>query len=67
MTVLQHLQRIPNPEIRQRAINNHWKEYGGEACPSLQDALFRAFLWHKSPEKYDYWKQVHAQLKNTVK
>jgi hypothetical protein len=54
-TVEQHLQEIPDPEIRAAALKNLWKEYGTEWAVSLPAALGRAFLWTRSAEGYKYW------------
>lgn len=59
-TVKQYLEQLPEP-ARSRALENLFHEYADEWSTSLPAALKRAFLWHRSPEKYEYWKQVHKE------
>lgn len=62
LTVREYLQLIPDPDARERALKNCYKEIAGEWSVSLPKALYRAFLWHKSPEGFAYWNQVHDSL-----
>lgn len=59
-TVEQYLQEIPGSgDARERAIKNCDSEKKDEWSTSLPAALKRAFLWHKTPEGYDYWQTVY--------
>ena len=60
-TILQHLQDLPEP-YRSQALKNMWWEDKDNRYPTLEKALSNAFKWSKSPQKYKYWHNIHAQL-----
>lgn len=64
MTVLHHLQLITDDDIRRRALKNLFNERSGDRANSIEHAIFVAFLWHMTPEKFTYWKVVHHNFKN---
>lgn len=55
------LQDLPEP-ARSQALHNMWWEDADTLQESLADALRQAFNWSKSPEKYIYWHNIHAEL-----
>lgn len=58
-TVKQFLEKIPDEKVRNRALKNLYKERELDQCVSISHAIFTAFLWHRSPELYSYWKAIH--------
>jgi hypothetical protein len=64
-TVKQYLQEIPDPVIRDQALQYCYQEYAGERCTDLPAAVARAFLWFQTPEKFKYWYQVYKDLGGT--
>jgi hypothetical protein len=62
LRIKEYLQLIPEPATREKALKNLYGDYGNEWALSLPKALYRAFLWHRSPEGFDYWQQVHKTL-----
>lgn len=63
MTVKKYLEEITDPDVKKRALKNLHIERRDDIANSLEHALFTAFLWHKTPEKFDYWKAVHHNVK----
>lgn len=61
-TVREYLAEIPDPVIREQALKNLYKEYGQEWSTDIPAALSRAFWWHRSPQGYKYWHNIHAQM-----
>lgn len=60
-TVREHLQDLPEP-ARSQALANMWWEDAENRYNTLQEALYQAFKWSKSPERYKYWHNIHAEL-----
>ena len=63
-TILEWLEELPEP-YRSQAIKNYDGEFKDAA--TLSDALAYAFSWYASPEKKDYWKDLHTKLKSEGK
>ncbi len=63
-TIKQYLQELPDCRTKERALQNMWNDYAGEWSPGLAAAIKRAFLWHRTPEGYEYWKAVHQAIEN---
>jgi len=62
-TVKNWLEQIPQKDIRTRALKNLQVERTNDIAKSLEHAVFVAFLWHRTPEKYNYWAAVHHNIK----
>ena len=62
-TIEQWLQDLPEP-ARSQALKNMWWEDKDSRYCSLDLALAQAFNWSTSPEKCQYWKDIHNSLKN---
>lgn len=58
-TVKSFLEQIPDKQVRERALKNLQTERAGDMANSLEHAIFVAFLWHRTPETFDYWKAIH--------
>jgi hypothetical protein len=69
-TVIQHLQ-ILEPDIKKRAIANIIKQRDAKhlvrKIDSASGAINTFMEWRTTPEGYDYWKKVHAKLKEDGK
>ncbi len=67
-TIEQYLQELPNTDgVRDKALKNMYKEYAGEWSTSLLAALERAFLFHQSPEGFQYWRDICDDIKSVDK
>lgn len=63
INVKQYLQTIQDKDVQRRALKNLQIERAGDTAKSLEHAIFTAFLWHKTPERFDYWKAIHHNVK----
>jgi hypothetical protein len=61
MTVKEYLETLPEPE-RSRALRNMDFEKQNDQATGLEHAVWWAFKWHRSPEGYKYWHQIHAGI-----
>lgn len=59
-TILQWLEEIPHPEIRERAMRNFDSDYSDDPSPMRDwtDAVVEAFDWDASPEGGEFWERV---------
>lgn len=62
MTLLNHLESLPEP-YRTKALNNARNFEGWENRKDRHEvtrfaALASAFIWHHSPEGFNYWWRV---------
>ena len=60
-TIEEHLSDLPEP-YRTQALKNMWWERKGDQFETQQKSLALAFIWHKSPEGYKYWHNLHAPM-----
>jgi hypothetical protein len=61
MTVKEALGQLKEP-YRSLALKNMNKGIDNHKANSIESALYMAFSWEKSPEKYQYWSEVHDRL-----
>lgn len=61
MTIEQWLQELPEP-VRSQALANMWWERAKDECDTLPNALHNAFLWFRSPERFDYWQSIYNAI-----
>lgn len=59
------LNKIPNEEIKQKALKN-WKKQGKRSilCYNMYSALICAFRFINTPEGHDYWWDIYMKLSN---
>jgi hypothetical protein len=59
----QNIQDIPDKNIRHNALHNmyiHMRIFNSmERIALYEDTLYSAFLWDKTEECWDYWKQIN--------
>lgn len=58
-TIEAWLQELPEP-YRSQALTNMWWEDKNNMYLHLHQALFAAFNWSRSPEKYIFWHDVYV-------
>lgn len=62
--VKQYLQEIPDDNIRTKALKNLQVERANDRANGLAHAIFTAFLWHRTPEKFAYWSAIHHNIRH---
>lgn len=56
-TIREWADELP-PDVREKFLANLDDKYGTFAATTLTNAILGAFLWFKTPEGNDYWKNV---------
>ena len=60
-TIAGWLCTLPEP-YRTQALENMDEDGKDFEADSVADALHRAFWWHRSPQGYNYWNDLHETL-----
>lgn len=68
-SILQWLEEIPHPEIRERAIKNYHAEKDEQFLSkrrergygSFADAIDWSFYWDTTPEGHNFWSDVYGR------
>lgn len=60
-TIREWLEELPEP-YRSQAFRNTPCINTDLYAPSLKYAIVRAFVWHKSPEGFEYWEKLDDTL-----
>ncbi len=61
-TVKQYLEELQDQEHREKALKNLDFEKRNDTANSLEHSLSVAFRWHRTPEGYKFWHNIHAAL-----
>lgn len=68
MTLLEHLQELPEPYRDLAIATCHANGCGGyPAKGQLYESLQAAFIWDNTPEGFDYWNGLCKELKGEGK
>lgn len=63
--IIEWLQTIQDPDVREKAIRNCENDNmntGDVYVSSLVSAINGGFLWHKTPEGWGYWMKIVDNL-----